>query len=190
MGLLLLILGVALWWGAHLFKRIAPQARADLQARMGEGSKGLIAGLLVLAIVLMTIGYQRAEPVWLWFPQPWMFHLNNLLVLIGFYVFGIGMARGALSQKLRHPMLLGTLIWALAHLLPKGHLPGLVLFGGLGLWAVVAMVLINTREPEWQPKPPKGGLRRDLVAVPIVLVTYAIVGLIHRWLGVNPFGAM
>jgi len=187
MGMGLLIFGVALWWGAHLFKRLAPGPRAAMTARLGDGAKGIFAALLLASIVLMVIGYQRADLYWLWLPQSWMFHLNNLLVLVAFYVFGIGMAKGALSQKVRHPMLIGTLIWAGAHLLVKGHLAGLVLFGGLGLWAIVAMALINTQDRSWTPPARKPG-PRDAVAVLIVLVVFAIVGAIHGWLGANPFG--
>jgi len=183
----LLVLGVVLWIGAHMFKRLAPGARAAMTARMGEGSKGVFALLLVLSVVLMVIGYRGAAYEPLYFPPLWTGHLNNLLMILSFYVFGIGMAKGALSQRFRHPMLTGTLLWALSHLLVRGDLASVILFGGLAAWAVAAMVLINAAEPRWTPPPRKSG-PRDLVAIPIVLVTFAVIGLIHRWLGVNPFG--
>lgn len=189
-GLIILALGVGLWVAAHMFKRLAPAQRAALTRAMGEGSKGIFALLIVASIVLMVIGYQRAELIWLWFPQVWFGHLNNLLVLVAFYVYGIGMARGVLSTKVRHPQLWGTFIWAAAHLLVKGHLAGLILFGGLAVWALAAIAAINAQDGGWSPKPAKGGWMRDLVAVPIVLVVYAIVGAIHAWLGVNPFGGL
>ena len=188
-GLLLLILGVGLWIAAHLFKRIAPAQRATLAEGMGEGAKGIFALLILAGLVLMVIGYQRADFVPLWFAPGWMGHLNNLLMLVAFYVFGIGMAKGALSQKLRHPMLLGTLIWAVAHLMVNGHVAGVILFGGLGAWAVVAMLMINAQAPAWTPPARKPG-PRDAVAAGVVLVVYAVVGLIHLWLGVNPFGTL
>lgn len=182
-GFLTLIAGVALWWLAHLFKRIAPGRRAAL----GDMGKPVVAGALVAAIVLMVLGYRLADYTAVYFTPDWMKHVNNLLVLAGFYVFGIGMAKGALSQKLRHPMLLGTAIWAVAHLLVRGDLAALILFGGLGLWALVEIVVIDARTPGWRPPRRKSG-PRDLVAIPIVLVTYAVVGVIHGWLGPWPFG--
>ena len=42
----LLILGVALWWAAHLFKRVTPGARAA----MGDKGKGLVAAAIVVSI--------------------------------------------------------------------------------------------------------------------------------------------
>ena len=65
----ILILGVALWWAAHLFKRIAPKARAS----MGQSGKGAVTAALILSVVLMIWGY-RAAPigdVW-WGPSPMM----------------------------------------------------------------------------------------------------------------------
>ncbi len=57
MGFVLLILGVALWWAAHLFKRVAPGPRAA----MGDKAKGLFALLIVGSIVLMVLGYRSAD---------------------------------------------------------------------------------------------------------------------------------
>lgn len=59
---ILLIAGVALWWAAHLFKRIAPERRAS----MGDPGKGIVALALVGSIVLMVIGYRGVDfiPVW------------------------------------------------------------------------------------------------------------------------------
>ncbi len=186
-GLLLLALGVGLWVSAHLFKRVSPAQRATLDNWLGEGAKGIFAVLILAGLVLMVIGYQRSDYIMLWVAPPWMGHVNNLLMLISFYVFGIGMAKGALSQRVRHPMLIGTLLWAVAHLLVRGDVAGLILFGGLGAWAVVEMLMINAQDKKWTPPPRKPG-PRDAVLVLVVLVVYGVVGGIHAWLGVNPFG--
>ena len=186
-GLILLILGVGLWIAAHLFKRVAPAQRATLERGMGEKAKGVFAVLILAGLVLMVIGWRAADYVLLWSVPPWMGHVNNLLMLISLYVFGIGMAKGALSQRFRHPMLMGTLIWAVAHLLVNGDLAGVILFGGLGAWAVVSMLLINGQQPGWTP-PARKPAPRHAEAAGVVLVVYAVVGLIHSRLGVNPFG--
>lgn len=188
-GYLLLLLGVGLWVVAHLFKRLVPDQRATLERAMGDGAKGIFAVLILAGLVLMIIGYRQATFVPLWFAPTWMGHVNNLLMLLAFYVFGIGMAKGALSQRVRHPMLIGTLIWAVAHLLVNGQLAGLILFGGMAVWAVTEIVMINAQQRQWTPPPRKPG-PRDAVAVVVVLVVYGVVGMIHLWLGVNPFGSL
>ncbi|NVK07230.1 MAG: hypothetical protein HWD81_06755, partial [Marivivens sp.] len=47
--MILLILGVLLWSGAHLFKRLAPEQRAA----MGDKGRGPIAILLFVSVGLM-----------------------------------------------------------------------------------------------------------------------------------------
>lgn len=184
MGLAILILGVALWVFPHLFKRLAPAARAQ----MGDKARGIVTVTTVASIILMVVGYQMASFTPVYRPASWLSHVNNLLVLVAFYIFAIPMAKGALSQKYRHPMLTGFALWAVAHLLVRGDLASIILFGGLAVWAVVAMLLINAQAPTWTPKPAKGGTKRDLVAIPIVLVVYLIVGILHGWIGPSPFG--
>ena len=51
---IVLIIGVALWWAAHLFKRVAPARRAA----MGDPGKGAVAATIAVGIVLMVIGYR------------------------------------------------------------------------------------------------------------------------------------
>ena len=53
----LLIGGVLLWSGAHLFKRLAPAARA----RLGSAGRPLVAVLLLAAVVMVTLGYQQSS---------------------------------------------------------------------------------------------------------------------------------
>ena len=77
-----LILGVALWWGAHAFKRVAPDARAQ----MGDAGKGLVTALLVLSVGLMYWGYGQAQgPVW-WGRSSALVGINNLLMVLAFYL--------------------------------------------------------------------------------------------------------
>lgn len=183
MGWLLLIAGLALWAGAHLFKRVRPEQRAA----MGEKGKGLMAALIAAALVLMIVGYRWAPSTPLWYPPYFLVHLNNLLMLAAFYVYGIGAVKGRLAQKMRHPQLIGFKIWATAHLLVNGEVKAVLLFGGLLAWAVVEVIRINRAEPEWTP-PAEIRPRGDVVNLAVALVLYGVVAGIHAWLGVWPFG--
>lgn len=184
MGTLILILGVALWAGAHLFKRLVPERRAALGE---EAGKGIVAMALLGAIALMVLGYRMADPVWIWAPPPFLTHLNNLLVLLGFYLFAVSGLQTNLARRIRHPQLSGFKAWALAHLLVVGTLQGLILFGGLLAWAVVAVITINRAQRTWTPPPP-APLAKEAIAVVAALVLTAVVGWIHGWLGPWPFG--
>ena len=180
--MILLSIGVFLWWAAHLFKRITPGARA----RLGDPGKGLVALLLLASVVLMVIGYRGADYVEVWSPPAFLIHVNNLLMLFAFYLFGVGAAKGSLSAKIRHPQLTGFKTWAVAHLLVNGDLASLILFGGLLAWAVVSVIVINRAAP-WD-RPAEVSVKGDIKALIIGLVLMTVVATVHLWLGVSPFG--
>ena len=180
----LLILGLALWWAAHLFKRVAPEARA----RLGNGGKGIAAVAILASVVLMYFGYgaARAEAdVW-WGRSPALVGINNLLMVFAVYLYAVSGTRAALARRIRHPQLTAVKVWALAHLLVNGDLPSLVLFGGLLAWAVVSVIVINRAAPKWVPPVAKPGAEVKAI-VGTVIVTVVIM-LIHNWLGYQPWG--
>ncbi len=176
-----LILGLALWTYFHLMKRITP----GLRARLGDPGKGLVALGSIAGIVLMVIGYRAADPTPLWY-FGWAIHLNNLLMVISVVLLGVGNSKSRLRGKMRHPMLTGALIWAVAHLLVNGDVPSLVLFGGLGLWSIASMLLINRDEPAPAPYT-EGTVQGDIRLGVISLVVFAVIVALHIWLGPTPF---
>jgi uncharacterized membrane protein len=91
-----------------------------------------------------------------------------------------------LKRVLRHPQLTGFGIWAASHLLSNGDSRSVVLFGGLGLWAVVAIVAINQRDGAWE-KPAPQPMSAELKPVIAAVVAFALVFLAHPWIsGVSP----
>lgn len=179
-----LLLGLVLWVGSHLFKRLAPKARAS----MGKRGKSMVAGLSIMAVVLMVLGFRSADVVQLYHTAGWAVPLNNTLMLVAIFLLGAGSTKGLLVDRLRHPMLTGVLVWAVAHLLVNGDLASAVLFGGLGLWALAEMLLIGRAEPWKRPAPGSiKGDARNLVATALI---YALIAGIHIWLGHNPFVAV
>lgn len=184
----ILVIGILLWSAAHLFKRGFPQRRKAMQTGMGNGAKGIFAAAILLSVVLMVLGYRMAAFVPVYTPPAWGVHVNNLAMLLAVALFGLGSSKSPLRARLRHPMLLGFIIWTLAHLLVNGDLASLVLFGGLLIWAAVEIPVINANEPA--PAPFTGGTTMGTVRLVIItVVVYAVIAAIHTWLGVYPFGA-
>ena len=180
----LLILGVALWWAAHFFKRVAPAQRAA----MGDAGRGVVTVLLIASVALMYWGYGQAAggPVW-WSRHPALVGINNLLMVLAIYFYAASGAKTWITRKVRHPQLTGFKLWAVAHLLVNGDMRSLVLFGGLLAWAVVSVIVINRATPEWTPPAPRP-VAKEVVAIVATLVVTVVVMLIHNWLGVQPWG--
>lgn len=178
-----LILGVALWWAAHFFKRVAPQKRAA----MGNPGRGVVTALLILSVILMIIGYRASSgPVW-WGPSPALVGINNLLVLAAFYMFAASGMKTRITSVIRNPQLTGFSLWAVAHLLVNGDLPSFILFGGLLIWASVEIAVLN-RASVWVRPTGPFPVRKEIMAAAGAVIVMLVVGMIHYWLGYWPFG--
>jgi uncharacterized membrane protein len=108
--------------------------------------------------------------------------LNNVLMLVAIFLMDAGRVGGVVAAKLSHPMLWGIVVWAVAHLLVNGDSASLVLFGGLGIWALVQMAAINRSEGPWSA-PARGPIVKDVRLAVIALVLYAAIAPFHDWLG-------
>ena len=182
----LLILGVLLWSAAHLFKRVAPSVRAPL----GDAGKGFVAVALLISVALMVIGYRNAGGAFYWGRDPMWVGINNLLMVVAFYFFAASAAKGDkiwLGTKVRHPQLTSVIIWGVAHLLVNGDTRSFVLFGGLIIWAIVEIIIINAQEGPWQ-RPGRAPAKKEVVAIVVTLVVTVVVMVIHYALGVTPWG--
>ena len=135
--------GVLLWSARPLVEASGPRMAVSI-GRRGQTAGGVYR--LSGSVVLMILGYQQAEgPVW-WGRQSALVGINNLLVLVGFYIIAGSIIGARISRFIRHPQLTAIKLWAVAHLLVNGDLASLILFGGLLIWAVLAVMLINRQE--------------------------------------------
>ena len=183
--MVLLILGVALWSFAHLARRVFP----GFHGAMRGSERPMVTGMLILSVILMVIGYRSADATMWWAATPMLKGINNLMVLAAFYLFAASGAKSRLGLRLRHPQLIGFSLWAAAHLLTNGDLPSLVLFGGLLVWALAEIVVINRADPGWSPPARPVPVRKEWTTAAAALAVFLVVGLIHGWIGPNPFGA-
>jgi len=179
----LLILGLLLWSLAHLFKRLMPSVREG----MGEKGKGLVAIGSLAGIVLMVIGYRAAEGPVFWDRSPMLVGINNLLMLLSVYLFAASGMKLGIARLMRHPMLAGVGLWSLGHLLVNGDLESIVLFGGLWVWAIASMKMINAAQPD-RERPATKPMKKEVIGVVATAVTYAVIAGAHYALGLPTFG--
>jgi uncharacterized membrane protein len=188
-----LVLGLALFLGAHSLSIVRPDWRAQAVARVGEVPFKLGFSLVsALGLVLIVLGYGAAratDPVLLYVPPTWLGHVSLLLMLPVFTLLLAAYLPGRIRRATRHPMLLAVKLWATAHLLANGTLADLLLFGGFLAWAVADRVSLKRREAPAVPGAPPGKWN-DLIALLGGLALYvAFLLFLHRWLmGVSPLG--
>lgn len=191
--MLLLVLGLVLFLGIHSVRIVAPDFRDAQIAARGEGAwKGIYSVISALGLVLIVWGYGQArqDPVIFWTSPAWMSHLVALLMLFSFiFLAASQIPAGRIKAALKHPMLVGVKIWALAHLLVNGDLASAVLFGGFLAWAVVDRISEKKRLAAGKTRNPVAGpVSRDILAVAVGVVAYVLFVLyLHQWLiGVPP----
>jgi uncharacterized membrane protein len=190
--MLVLLLGLLIFLGAHSLRIFADDWRGRQVARLGvKRWKGLYALVSVVGFVLICWGFglARQQPAVLYVPPPGLRHLNALFTLLAFVLFfAARVPRNHFKAKLGHPQVLAVLLWASGHLLATGMLHDAVLFGAFLLWAVVLFAASRRRDRREGTRYPQGTLAGDALAVAIGLAAWiAFAFWLHLWLiGVNP----
>lgn len=179
----LLITGVLLWSLVHFIPSLAQPLKQSMIGKMGEnGYKGVFTLLMFTALALIIFGWRSIEqPTYLYHLPVWSRHLGMLLVLLGFILMGASNYNTRIKQFIRHPQLTGLVVWAIAHLIMNGDSRSLVLFGGLGIWAVLKIIFINRREGAWEkPEIPAWG--QEAKGLVISLIVFAVFAFAHPWI--------
>lgn len=186
----LLIAGLILFYAIHLVPT-RPATRNGLIARIGQGGyMGLFNIVSLIAFALLVYGYGQAKIApssvnpQLWVPPTWTRHLAYLLMLPAFILLVAAYVPSRIRDRARHPMLAAVKIWALAHLLVRGDLAGLVLFGSFLAWAVYDRISVKRRGNGRGPLGNAPGTARgDVIAVVAGLAAYGVMLVAgHAWL--------
>ena len=148
MGLGILILGLLIFLGTHVFVSFR-EARARVIAQLGlPAYRGLFAlvSLVGLALIVWGYGQYRAHG-WIdvWSPPAFMRHITVGLMLFSVIFLVAAFIPSHIKARLKHPMLASIKTWAFAHLLSNGDLGSILLFGTFLAWGVYARISAKRR---------------------------------------------
>jgi uncharacterized membrane protein len=194
MGLAILILGLVVFIGAHVFVTYRDQ-RGALIARLGEGPyKGLFSLTSIVGVVLIGWGFARYRATgWIdvWHPPAAMRHVTVLLMWPAVICATAAYIPGDIKRVLKHPFLVGVKLWAFAHLLVNGDLGSIILFGSILAWAVYDRITLKHRADTGASPIPIGGRRNDIIAIIVGTILYLGLGFLFHPLviGVPVFAA-
>ena len=162
--------------------------RDRLAARFGERAYLTGYSLLSLALIAWLIHAAVTAPVlMLWSTELWHYRFALGLMFpaallfaggaaapnplsVSFRSAGYDPARPGIVGVTRHPLLWAFALWSVAHLLPNGDFVSLVMFGGLGLFALAGMKLLDRRRRR------SLGERWDALAEPTAAIPFAAYG--------------
>jgi uncharacterized membrane protein len=184
-----LVAGLILFLGGHSFRIFAPGSRDRLVARLGEGPyKGIytVASLAGFALIIWGFSRALAETGMVYAPPAGLRHVNFALMLPALILAVASLLPpGHIRCTARHPLLIGTALWAFAHLIVNGETAAVVLFGAFFAWAIVELLAQS-----WRPRVPtaRPSTAYDIAAVLAGAALYgALVWRLHEWaFGVSP----
>ena len=146
----MLIAGLVIFLGIHALRVWGEGLRNALLLRLGPlGFKGVYSIASLAGFYLLIVGYGQARlaPVALWTPPHGMAHATVALMWVSLVMLAAAeIPRNAIKARLRHPMVLGVKVWALAHILANGTLHDVLLFGGFLVWAVLSFRAARQRD--------------------------------------------
>jgi uncharacterized membrane protein len=177
MGLAILILGLAIFLGSHVFVTLR-DTRAAVIARLGNGYRVLFALVALAGLVLITYGYgdyRAHELIQLWTSPAFMRHVTIGLMLFAVIFMVAAFIPSHIKAWLKHPMLNSVKTWALAHLLSNGDLGSILLFGAFMLWGGYSRVAAKRRGDKGFANPPVGWTN-DIIVVVLGVVVYLALG--------------
>ncbi len=193
MGLAIEILGLVVFLGAHVFVSRRNE-RAALISRIGRGPYlGLFTLVSIVGLVLIGFGFARYRAEGLipvWYPPAW----TRQIVVAAMWPASIAVVAayipGDIKRVLKHPMLVGVKIWAVAHLCANGDLGGMILFGAVLAWADYDRITLKRRSDPGAPPIPLGGRRNDIIAIVVGTSLYLALGFVFHpiVIGLPAFG--
>src|SRR3954452_3331540 len=175
MGLLVMILGLILFFGVHTLTT-QREMRARVIGSTGESSYKIgyaLASVAGLALVTWGFANYRATG-WIdvWNPPTAFKHITVALMLPAVILVVASYIRGRIYTTLKHPMLTGIKLWAAAHLLANGDLGSIILFGSFLGWAVFDRISLKHRGDAGGQPVPVGGPANGLIAMAVGVVAY------------------
>jgi len=178
MGLSILILGLLVFLGTHVFVSFR-DARADVIARVGPAvyrgvfTLGSLAGL---ALIIWGYGQYRAhEWIQVWSPPAFMRHITVGLMLFAVIFVVAAFIPSHIKTRLKHPALASVKTWALAHLLSNGDLGSILLFGTFLAWGVYARIAAKRRK-DVGPIVAPASWTNDAIVVGLGIAVYLALG--------------
>lgn len=184
----LLIAGLLLFTIIHLIPAASPATRASLVDKLGDGPyRGLFSVAIVASLGLIVFGWRAATPTTVYSPPADGGPVISALVFFAFVLFVTSKARTNYRRLVRHPQMMSVILWSVAHLLVSGDSRSVLLFGGLGAWAILEIVLCNKRDGE-RRKPDVVPFSADVIVAVIAGAAFGALFFLHKALfGVLPY---
>ncbi len=183
--MLILILGIALFIGAHVFSTMRGPRAAMIETYGLKAYKGAYSAVSVAGLALIVWGFSRYRAegiIQIWNPPAGMRHVAMPLVWFAFVALASRRAPASrIRGWLRHPTLVAIKSWAAAHLLANGDLGGMLLFGSFLAFGVYDRIAVKRRGDLGAPRL-EAFTKGDAIALGAGTAIFALILVLHPYL--------
>ncbi len=170
----ILIIGLFLFGGIHLFSVMFPSVRNRLKAWLGEARfKGVYALVSAAGLGMMFWGYalSRDNGEMLYVPASAARHITMLLVLFGFICISAAHGKSHIKLWLQNPFSVGISLWSIGHLIANGKTSVVLIYLTFLVVAALDIVsnMVRGNKPMFEPR-----VKSDVIAVLVGLLIYAL----------------
>lgn len=144
-----LILGLVIFFATHALPML-PSTHQSLKNQLGAMPFRLVFSLFsAFGLALIIYGKSIANIVPVWAPAHWGYRIALLIMPVALVALVAAYIPNNFKRVIRHPMLLATGLWAIAHLAANGDLGSILLFGSFLVFSVVDSISANRRGAEF-----------------------------------------
>ncbi|MFT7129172.1 MAG: putative membrane protein [Gammaproteobacteria bacterium] len=138
------ILGVIVFFSIHIVP--ATPLKANIVANIGAGPfKGVFSLISIVGLALIIYGLTQASFHSLWVPPTWSRQLLIAIMPVSIILLCAAELPNNIKRIVRHPMLLGMILWGFGHLLANGDLASTILFASFALFSLTNIFIVNSR---------------------------------------------
>ena len=175
----LLILGIIIFFSIHLVP-ISPLKNILINRLSENKYKGLFSLIALVGLLIIIYGFSSADFYLIWGPSPYSRKIALALMPISIVLLAAANMQTNIKRFIKHPMLIGILIWSFVHLIANGDLRFIILFASFGVYALIDIIfskkVLMIRDNE------NYTLTKDIIVVIIGLLVYAIIVYFHQYI--------
>ena len=186
--MIVLIIGLVIFFGMRLVP--VTGVKSSLIERIGEKKyQGIFSIISLVGFIIIIYGFSlidtcnpmmadcETDNLYLWNSFEYSREISFLLMPISIIFIVASQMKSNIKKVVRHPMLIGVLIWSFVHLLSTGDLRSIILFASFGAFSIIDIIF--TRKTAEQGI--SFSILNDVVVIVVGLVLYSIVLYFHEY---------
>ncbi len=177
----LLLVGLALFFIPHLWPA-TPLRNALIRGLGPTRYRVLFTVLSFAGLIIAVIGYRQMPVEYVFAPKPWARAAALHGMPLAFILLGAANMPTHIRQWLKHPMMIGILLWSTLHYFANGEKAAVWLFGSFMVYSVISIISSSLRGQTLVKPGQVVAWKYDLMAVGGGVILYGIVLMGHGWL--------